>query len=212
MLGWGDTWKMVRHDPDDPATPRYFSAYGRDIEVAESLLSYDKATRHLTIAGGSRKDAAADKAWPEVKAYTAAHPDCSANAIEKAVASADIHYRDIRQAIRNAEKRGDLTIQVTGPGLANLHRLTEHATSTTSTDLDSRTVEPTSTPRHLVSIDEVEVEVVPEVAADPNTSRSTTEASGPFAGSGICADCGERMTLIEPEQTTHPTCEPGDTA
>lgn len=57
LLDWPDViWKLVRQD-DDPASPRFFSAYGRDVDVQESQLAYDSLTRRLTIAGGSRRDA-----------------------------------------------------------------------------------------------------------------------------------------------------------
>jgi hypothetical protein len=55
LQDWPDvTWKLVR-ESDDPASPRYFSAYGRDIDVPESLLTYDHATRRLTIHEGERR-------------------------------------------------------------------------------------------------------------------------------------------------------------
>lgn len=50
-------WKLVRQD-DDPRSQRFISAYGRDIDVREQALDYDPATRRLSVAGGSRKDAA----------------------------------------------------------------------------------------------------------------------------------------------------------
>jgi hypothetical protein len=85
ILDWPDAvWSLVKENPDDPHSPRYFKAYGRDVEVSESLLGYDPLTRKLTIVGGSRTDAAADKAWPDVEAYLTAKPSASKNAIEEA--------------------------------------------------------------------------------------------------------------------------------
>jgi len=53
ILGWGDSlWKMVRKD-EDPASQRYFSAFGRDVDVQECELSYDATTRSLTITGAA---------------------------------------------------------------------------------------------------------------------------------------------------------------
>jgi hypothetical protein len=55
---WPDAiWKIVREDPDDELSPRYFSASGRDVEVAQGKLKYDPATRRLSYQGVSRSDA-----------------------------------------------------------------------------------------------------------------------------------------------------------
>ena len=46
-------WRLVREN-DDPSSPRYFTAYGRDVNVPEGRLGFDAATRHLTYTAGSR--------------------------------------------------------------------------------------------------------------------------------------------------------------
>jgi hypothetical protein len=54
LRDWPDVeWRLMREDLDDPASPRYFAAFGRDVDIPE--------TRHLTAATGSRKDAAAHR-------------------------------------------------------------------------------------------------------------------------------------------------------
>jgi hypothetical protein len=56
ILDWPDaTWKLIRQDAEDMSSPRYFSAFGRDVEVAESLLQFNPDSRHLDIVGGSRR-------------------------------------------------------------------------------------------------------------------------------------------------------------
>lgn len=50
-------WKIVLKDPNDSMSQRYFSALGRDVEVAEGLVDYDPATRHLKYKALSRADA-----------------------------------------------------------------------------------------------------------------------------------------------------------
>ena len=56
---WPDVeWRLVR-ERDEPGSARYISAYDRDVDIEESLLTYDRMTRRLAIGGGSRKDAAA---------------------------------------------------------------------------------------------------------------------------------------------------------
>ena len=65
---WPDAiWKIFRSNPDDLASPRYFSAYGRDVEVPEGALDYDPETRTLTYGDGTRRDAARSASVAEVK-------------------------------------------------------------------------------------------------------------------------------------------------
>lgn len=54
------TFKILREEKDDPASARYFSAYGRDVDVPEQQLGFDPETRHLSINGGSRRSGALD--------------------------------------------------------------------------------------------------------------------------------------------------------
>lgn len=190
ILDWPDaTWTLVREDPEDPSSPRYFKAFGRDVDVRESLLSYDEESRRLTVAGGSRKDAAADQAWPEVKAYIQANPDCSANAIEKELGKNNVGQKAVRQAIRNAANSGELTILVTGPGLANLHSLPTSSTSSTSSRRGDEPHLVTSSPRYK---DEVEVEV-------PEANLLDTRPDEPQPGYSNCQQCGAAVfqTIIE---------------
>jgi hypothetical protein len=52
---WPDVeWRLVRADAD-PASRRFISAFGRDVDVSESALAFDPTTRHLTIEAGSRQ-------------------------------------------------------------------------------------------------------------------------------------------------------------
>lgn len=68
---WPDAiWKLVREDPDDEFSPRYFSATGRDVEVQQGLLRYNPANRHLTYVAtnpaDARKQRRADAAVAEI--------------------------------------------------------------------------------------------------------------------------------------------------
>jgi len=57
ILDWPDAiWKIVRDDPEDDASARFFSAFGRDVEVTEGMLSFDPATRGLTMGDVSRQE------------------------------------------------------------------------------------------------------------------------------------------------------------
>jgi hypothetical protein len=66
---WPDVeWRLIRQD-DEPSSPRFITAFGRDVDIYESGLKYDEATRHLRLVKGSRKDAAARDAIPDVVAW-----------------------------------------------------------------------------------------------------------------------------------------------
>jgi hypothetical protein len=74
---WPDaTWKIVLEDEEDKMSPRYFSAYGRDVEFSEDQLWYDSLTHHMQLTGsGSRKktkskttNADNDEKYNEIKA------------------------------------------------------------------------------------------------------------------------------------------------
>lgn len=90
LLDWPDAnWKLLRHgqntDDDDPSAPRYFSAYGRDVEVPEAVLQYAPDTRRLTLGDGSRKDARREALISIVVDYVSAHPGESKTAIRERV-------------------------------------------------------------------------------------------------------------------------------
>jgi hypothetical protein len=56
ILAWPDAlWNLVCQTPGDMASPRYFNAYGRDVEVPESRLDLDGS--RLLYVGGSSRDA-----------------------------------------------------------------------------------------------------------------------------------------------------------
>lgn len=121
LIDWPDaTWKIVR-ESDDPASARYFSAYGRDVDVPESRLTFDPATRRLTLAGGSRKDRDIDAALDDLLDLLATQPDgLSGRAIEQALP--EHRQRAVRDAVRRAE-RERLTTTVEGPRRSKIHRL-----------------------------------------------------------------------------------------
>lgn len=102
ILDWPDvTWRIVREN-DDPSSLRYFSAFGRDVDVAEGRLAFDPETRQQTYEGGSRREARDEEAVedlkPAVLAFVTANPGCSGKQIEDGVAGG-------RDAIRRARDR-----------------------------------------------------------------------------------------------------------
>jgi hypothetical protein len=123
LQDWPDqTWKLVREN-DDPASPRYFSAYGRDVDEREQRLDYNTATRALSVAGGSRKTAIQDAALDVIlDALQAATGPLSGRAIEDHPTLAE----HPRTAVRAALKAGISTGQITthpGPRRSILHSL-----------------------------------------------------------------------------------------
>jgi len=88
---WPDVeWRLLREkeeeNPDEPApaAPRYFTAYGRDVEVGEQRLNYDFTTKTLTLIGGNRRDRILDLVIDAVRAA----PGINVNAVCKQIQAA----------------------------------------------------------------------------------------------------------------------------
>ena len=113
-------WRLVRQD-DDPASARYLSAFGRDVEIPESRLEFDPATRRLTLCGGSRQERAAEQARHAAAELLAVTPGLSGRQIEAELEGA--HSRGaVRAALKAAVKAGEVRTE-TGPRNARLHYL-----------------------------------------------------------------------------------------
>lgn len=126
LVDWPDvTWRLVRERGEDgevqPDARRYFSAYGRDVDVPEGLLTFDRDRRRLVLAGGTRRETAADAVIPDILDYLAANPGASGRAIETALTPS--HKRaDIRTALRRAIDAEQIDTSE-GPRRATLHFL-----------------------------------------------------------------------------------------
>lgn len=106
ILDWPDaTWKLIRQSSDDPTSPRFFSAFGRDVDVPESQLSYDPSSRHLTLGKGNRKDVRAVDLIEDILGYVAVHPSSSLTQIRDALAGDN---KDIASAVKLATASGAL--------------------------------------------------------------------------------------------------------
>ena len=69
LRDWPDVeWRLVRSG-DDPASPRYITAYGRDVDQRESALHFDADTGRLTLTEGSRRDEPLRRCLDEVLAF-----------------------------------------------------------------------------------------------------------------------------------------------
>jgi hypothetical protein len=121
------TWKLVR-ESEDPSSQRFFSAYGRDVDIPEARLEYEAEGRRLTIADGSRRDARVHDALAAVLALLAEHDALSGRQVEDALAATEHTQKDIRAALRKAHQDG-LTVTYTGPRRATMHSLNPGATA-----------------------------------------------------------------------------------
>lgn len=55
LQDWPDvTWRVLRAN-EDPDSDRFFTAFGRDVDLPEGRLTFDAATRRLTYSDGTRK-------------------------------------------------------------------------------------------------------------------------------------------------------------
>jgi hypothetical protein len=117
LRDWPDVeWRMTRQD-DDPSSPRFLSAYGRDVDVPESQLAYDAATRRLTLVGGSRADARMQGALDAVvEILTASADPLSGRGVKDALEDSE-HSRDaIEKALKAGVRLKTLTVT---PGKKN---------------------------------------------------------------------------------------------
>jgi hypothetical protein len=128
LRDWPDVeWRMVRKD-DDPASARYFTAFGRDVEISEQQLGYDVETRRLTIIGGSRKSEAANAALAVVIQWIKTENDKGVTPTQNSIAAGlkDSDYK--KPAIVAAIKLGIKLKRIAttdGPNRAKLHSVLE---------------------------------------------------------------------------------------
>lgn len=128
LRDWPDvSWKLVRQDESEDS-PRFFSAYGRDVDVKEAQLAYDSDTRHLSFSGeGSRKEtkkaAKADELIPHIVRVVSAYPGISGAEIERRLKDEGVPLQRgaIGPAAKQAEVRGHITRTEGGPGKPTYH-------------------------------------------------------------------------------------------
>lgn len=128
LRDWPDAeWRLVRQRGDDgaeadPDAPRFFSAFGRDVDVREGQLAYDKATKRLTYVDRNRRDAKARQHVDQVLLLIAKSPNLSKNTLERQLCAAGVERNEAREAIRYAVTDGQVCIH-DGPRNAQLHRI-----------------------------------------------------------------------------------------
>jgi hypothetical protein len=118
---WPDaTWKLVQEatDSGDPdlSQPRYFSAFGRDVDEPETALLYDPLTRRLTMGIGNRGEGKVLRLADAVVEYIRHHEGCSQREIERGIGG---QAGTVRDACRLAVANRRIW---TEPGPKNAHR------------------------------------------------------------------------------------------
>lgn len=123
---WPDVeWRLVRQKGadgiSDPAAPRFFSAFGRDVDVAEGLLTFDPAHRRLAYSTTNRAAAAGEAALPAVLELLEKHPrGLSGREAENEASTLGVSRDAVRKALIAGRQAGTITT-VQGPRRATLH-------------------------------------------------------------------------------------------
>jgi len=129
LRGWPDAeWKIVGEKDKDgePAenARRFFKAFGRDVDVPESLLSYNPMTRRLSIAGDgvlarprSRKQLEREETLNRIEAYVTANPGCLAGPVKNLKGVTTRTYTDLAKILVDAGR-----IHVETEGRSQIHR------------------------------------------------------------------------------------------
>lgn len=128
--GWADAnWFIVREDATDDASPRFFRAYGRDVEQQETRLTFDRRTNGLTLDrdAGSRKQARVSDAMQAVIEFVALNPGCSGRAIEAGLVGS-VNRNHIRGALQRAVAAEKIATR-SGPRRSTLHYAVEPETT-----------------------------------------------------------------------------------
>lgn len=69
----------------DEERNRYFSAYGRDIEVAESRLIYDPITSEFTLSSDGKKSSKENSSSEKILQYIQENPGANASSIDESI-------------------------------------------------------------------------------------------------------------------------------
>ena len=105
ILDWPDvTWTLVR-DTEDPASARFFKAFGRGVDVPEMKLEYNPNTHRLAVEGSeSRADAKVKAALAAICRVLTDAP-LSGREIEKLVMTDEEHTQKVvRRALSTGKK------------------------------------------------------------------------------------------------------------
>lgn len=131
ILDWPDAvWKLVREEANDLTSPRYFSAYGRDVDQGEVRLAYSDFDRAYTINGGGRSQAKATDVEAKVLEFVGSNPGCGVNDVKDGVGG---DKTATAKALMTLEADGRLNRDRSG----QKHKLTLPSTEGAATELPS---------------------------------------------------------------------------
>lgn len=197
---WADSVLTLTRDTGDDDTEgdgaRYLRAIGRDVDVDEDRLTFDPATRLLSLSGaGSRKSARDDRKLDTLAASLLATittaPGLGANELERRLKADGVPFQkgDVAKAARRLEMSGQIR-RDDGPRGAKLH----HPASETPTTPDYPRLPP---PGAVLTTPD-------RPYRSGGSQRGHSEDDYPRP----CQVCSLPMTVVEPGQTTHPGCDP----
>lgn len=143
---WPDAiWKIVREDPDNDFSPRYFSATGRDVEVPQGSLKYDAETRRLAYRGQSKTEAKeqrkSDAAVSAILKVLKADRESGGEGlgqnqiVERAMKESGVTQKAAREAVKRGEETGELTRR-SGKRNAHIYTLSPMLTGDSGTELE----------------------------------------------------------------------------
>ncbi len=122
LRDWPDVeWRLVRSG-DDPAAPRYITAYGRDVDQRESALHFDPDTGRLTLTEGSRRDEPLRRCLEEVLAFLKLRDAPQSQRQVEAALGGNHTRKSIRAALALGKERGLIRVE-RGSRNSLLHRL-----------------------------------------------------------------------------------------
>lgn len=126
ILDWPDAlWRLLKEDAGDGTETRYFTAYGRDVDVSEMRLGYDPLMRRLFKVGGSRSDRRVEAALEDVLiALGDAGIPLSGRGVEEVLANAGHAQKVVRAALRRGVENGVIRT-FEGPRRAVMHMFTD---------------------------------------------------------------------------------------
>jgi hypothetical protein len=119
LRDWPDVeWRLVRQD-EEPGSPRFFTAYGRDVDVPETELGFNSITRRLSPVGGSRKESKGREHVPAILDLLGEQDGLSQRQIANALVEV-ASRKELREALAVAIKDGSVWTS-SGPRGALLH-------------------------------------------------------------------------------------------
>jgi hypothetical protein len=191
---WADAvLTLTKDDTDDGDAQRYIRAFGRDVELDEDRLNYDHETRTLTLSGaGGRRQAKASRHHADLDAAVLAAitttPGLNGSKIGPAIRDTIGFQRgEERQAAQRLVDTGKARIEIGPRGAKN------YFPTTTYPDLSQP-----------LPVGQVTTYPDPSLKGREGWDTQTSH----HLSRDTCRTCGQPMTITDPGQTTHPTCQP----